>query len=189
MVADLVAIPRQSSVRGLTGAPRSPEPLDRAGHIGDAFSVLADVINVLMQVLDNNSEFLPHKMSNNNPYHIVVGTDTHYGCLLVHEGIHDLIGKPAPCDILEENNKTEVKAVHSDLPVKSLDHDGIVLTNLDTTTRAASISDTLEGSIVTTARICVRKWRGHHVKVACKSSPSSLHTYLNGINESSDVVM
>ena len=41
MVADLVAIPRQSSV--LTGAPRSPEPLDRAGTIRDSSSELVDV--------------------------------------------------------------------------------------------------------------------------------------------------
>ena len=189
MVADLVAIPRQSSVRGLTGAPRSPEPLDRAGRIGDAFSVLANVINVLMQVLNNNSEFLALKMSNNNPYHIVVGTDTRYGCLLVHEGIHNIIGKLAPCDILEENNKNEVKAVHPDLPVKSMAHDDIVMANLTITTCAASVSETLERMIVTAAQIDVREWHGQHVKVACKSSTSSLHIYQYGINKSSDVVM
>jgi hypothetical protein len=182
MVAGCVAIPRLPIEREPNGAPRSSASLTLAGVFGAAFSVVVDVINVLMRVLDSNSMILSHKMSNHNPDQIIIGTIMHYGCIPVHGGIHNLIAKQAPCDIIEENNKTELKSLHPDLPVQSLDYDGIVLTNLDTTKRAALVSDTIKGSIISAEQICVLEWHEHQANVACKStSNSSFHTFEHGI--------
>ena len=94
MVADLVAIPRQSSV--LTGAPRSPEPSDRAGHIENAFSVFVVVISILMPVL-NNISLQANKMSKHNYYRVTVGPVKHYGCEPVYGGIHNHLEKWTSC--------------------------------------------------------------------------------------------
>ena len=185
MVADLVAIPRQSSV--LTGAPRSPEPSDRAGHIENAFSVFVVVISILMPVL-NNISLQANKMIKHNYYRVTVGPVKHYGCEPVYGGIHNHLKKWTSCGIHEEFEQLEVKPVHPDLPGKNLNYDGIVRTNLTNTACTASVFDANEKSIFTAEHVGVRELHGQHEHVTCTSSSSSSLVYTHGIDMSNYIM-
>ena len=163
MVADLVAIPRQSSV--LTGAPRSPEPSDRAGHIENAFSVFVVVISILMPVL-NNISLQANKMIKHNYYRVTVGPVKHYGCEPVYGGIHNHLENWTSCNVHEQFEQLEVKSVHPDLPGKNLEHDGIVRTNLKNTACTASVYDANVRSIITGMHDEVHEQHEHPATVA-----------------------
>jgi hypothetical protein len=104
--------------------------------------------------------------------------------LNITTGSIDTSSHNIPRDAVKALNKLDFKHPHAGLAATSFYYGGIVPTNLCNTANTAMIRGVFDGSIVTSMPIFRRAPHKLQLQVACKSSSTSYHNYMHGIDVS-----